>query len=86
MGSIYEISTWTGGTVASKNSVYLYLGKHFYSLNDANVDTPNVGAAKWGGVTTFDNKEVPHFFWIPSYSPTISTEPAVRTLKFGDGY
>ena len=85
MGSIYEIPSWSAGT-ASKNEVYLHNSNHFYSLEDSNTQTPAVGASKWGGMTTFDNKEVPHFFWIPSYSPTISTEPSVRTLKFGDGY
>ena len=86
MGSIYEIPNWSGGVTASKNDVYFYLNNHFYSLEGSNTETPSVGASKWGGMTTFDNKEVPHFFWIPSYSPTISTEPSVRTLKFGDGY
>jgi len=85
MGSIYEISSWSGGT-ASKNEVYLHNNNHFYSLESSNTQTPSVGASKWGGMTTFDNKEVPHFFWVPSYSPTISTEPSVRTLRFGDGY
>jgi len=85
MGSIYEIPSWSGGT-ASKNEVYLHSSSHFYSLEDSNTQTPSVGASKWGGMTTFDNKEIAHFFWIPSYSPTISTEPSVRTLKFGDGY
>ena len=82
MGSIYEIPSWSAGT-ASKNEVYLHNSNHFYSY-DSNTQTPAVGASKWGGMTTFDNKEVPHFR-IPSYSPTISTEPSVRTLKFGDG-
>ena len=85
MGSIYEIPSWSGGT-ASKNEVYLHSSSHFYSLEDSNTQTPSVGASKRGGMTTFDNKEIAHFFWIPSYSPTISTEPSVRTLKFGDGY
>ena len=85
MGSIYEIPSWSAGT-ASKNEVYLHNSNHFYSLENSNTQTPAVGASKWGGMTTFDSKEIPHFFWIPSYSPTISTEPSVRTLKFGDGY
>ena len=45
-----------------------------------------MGASKWGGNITFDNKTIPHFFWIPNYSPSISTDPTVRTIKFGDGY
>ena len=85
MGSIYEIPSWSAGT-ASKNEVYLHNSNHFYSLENLNTQTPAVGASKWGGMITFDSKEIPHFFWIPSYSPTISTEPSVRTLKFGDGY
>ena len=44
------------------------------------------GDAYWGGNITFDNKTIPHFFWIPNYSPSVSTDPTVRTIKFGDGY
>jgi phage-related protein len=88
MASIYEISTWVGGTVASKNAVYFYSDKYYYSLNDANVDTPSVGGAKWGGHTSYGtaNEIVPHFFWTPSYAPSINSEPTVNIVKFGDGY
>jgi phage-related protein len=86
MASIYEIPNWSGGITASKNDVYFHLSNHFYSLESSNTETPSVGASKWGGVTTFDNKVIPHFFWIPSYAPTISTEPTVKSVRFGDGY
>ena len=86
MASIYEISTWVNGTVASKNAVYFYSDRYYYSSNDANHDTPSLGAAKWGGYTTYNNKTVPHFFWIPSYTASVSTEPQVDVIKFGDGY
>ena len=86
MASIYEISTWVSGTVADKNAVYFYSDRYYYSLNDANHDTPSLGAGKWGGHTTYNNKTVPHFFWIPSYTASVSTEPQVDVIKFGDGY
>ena len=86
MASIYEIPNWSGGITASKNDVYFHTGKHFYSLESSNTETPSTGAAKWGGHTTYNNKTVPHFFWIPSYTASVSTEPQVDVIKFGDGY
>jgi len=86
MASIYEISTWVGGTVASKNAVYFYSDKYYYSLNDANHDTPSLGAAKWGGYTTYNNATIPHFFWVPDYGTSVSSEPQVDVIQFGDGY
>ena len=86
MASIYEIPNWSGGITASKNDVYFHTSKYFYSLESSNTETPSTGAAKWGGHTTYNNKTVPHFFWIPSYTASVSTEPQVDVIKFGDGY
>ena len=86
MASIYEVPNWSGGITASKNDVYFHTSKHFYSLESSNTETPSTGAAKWGGYTTYNNATIPHFFWIPSYTASISTEPQVEVVKFGDGY
>ena len=92
MGSIYEIPNWSTGVTYSKNSIvydsHATGAEYYYVISESVTSStkPHNDSTNWGGVTTFDNKKIAHFFWIPSYSPTISTEPAVRTLKFGDGY
>ena len=99
MGSIYEITDFVAASSSYvKNDIVRCgpcgndeqnSGRFFYYIGPDNTyaATPgNAAQTVWGGMTTFDNKKIPHFCWIPSYSPTISTEPSVRTLKFGDGY
>ena len=86
MASIYEIPNWSGGITASKNDVYFHTSKHFYSLESSNTETPSTGAAKWGGYTTYNNATIPHFFWVPDYGTSVSSEPQVDVIQFGDGY
>tara|TARA_B100000614_G_scaffold262313_1_gene295220 strand:- start:2707 stop:3249 length:543 start_codon:yes stop_codon:yes gene_type:complete len=97
MGSIYDISDYEVTSYTANDIIHCGNcssptstpnGRFYYNLGNGNGARPEAsgGETYWGGWTTFDNKAIPHFFWIPSYSPTISTEPAVRTLKFGDGY
>ena len=102
MASIYEIANYNpssdnyvkndivhcgacGGAAEDSGRTYYYIG-----TDNASSSVPRPGnsggEAGWGGMTTFDNKTIPHFFWIPNYSPSISTDPTVRTIKFGDGY
>ena len=99
MASIYEIPIWEDNQAVFRvpNDIVSATDggttRFYYAL-----DTPSVlvshlpdpdgasGPQHWGGYTTFDNKKIPHFFWIPSFSPTISTEPTVKSVKFGDGY
>ena len=85
MASIYEIENFTTTKAWKVNEITYHNNRYWYSIQRSN-NTPFVGSSDWGGWTTFDNKEISHFFWIPSYSPTISTEPTIRSVKFGDGY
>ena len=87
MASIYEIPEWTNisWTINDVCSYGTVIKRFYYNLKGGYA-TPFVGSPDWGGWTTFDNKVIPHFFWIPSYSPTISTEPTVKSVRFGDGY
>ncbi len=96
MGSIYEIEEWSGasGDKWQLNKVVFYAtnGKYYYCIRahnrsyDGSVKPDYANSIHWAGHTTFDNKAISHFFWVPSYSPTISTEPTVKTVRFGDGY
>jgi phage-related protein len=98
MASIYEIDNYdTGGNSYVKNDVVAgygaggtTLGRFYYNLGNTptNAAAPEAagGDAYWGGYTTYNNSTVPHFFWIPSYTASVSTEPQVDVVKFGDGY
>ena len=98
MGSIYEIEEWSGasGDKWQLNEVVLYAanGKHYYAIKshnrsyDGTVNPSYANSAHWGGNTAYGsaNEIIPHFFWIPSYAPSINSEPTVNIVKFGDGY
>lgn len=90
MASIYEINAYDSGTF-SKNDIVSYASggdtTFWYSLVDGSITSnPTLTNTSWGGYTTYNTKVVPHFFWVPNYSPTISSEPKVEVIKFGDGY
>ena len=87
MASIYEIPEWTNINWAINDicSHGTAIKRFYYNLRGGYA-TPFVGSSDWGGWTTYNNKTVPHFFWIPSYTASVSTEPQVDVIKFGDGY
>jgi len=90
MASIYEISAYNSGTF-SKNDIVSYTSggvtTFWYSLvNGSITSNPTLTNTSWGGYTTYNAKTIPHFFWIPSYAPSISSDPKVSVVKFGDGY
>ena len=87
MASIYEIPEWTNisWTINDICSYGTTVKRFYYNLRGGHA-TPFVGSPDWGGYTTYDTKVIPHFFWTPSYSASISTEPQVDVVKFGDGY
>lgn len=72
-------------------------GRFYYNLGysiavggNTNGLRPEVtdGHTYWGGYTPYGttNTIIPHFFWIPSYAPSITSEPKVDVIEFGDGY
>ena len=87
MASIYEIENFTTGKAWKVNEVTYHNNRYWYSIQQSN-NTPFVGSSDWGGHTPYGsaNEIVPHFFWIPSYAPSINSEPTVNIVKFGDGY
>jgi phage-related protein len=99
MASIYEVDTWVLGAGShlpyTKNDIVERLGKFYYNIVDIPTATQNyqpestsVYNIYWGGWTPYGtaNTIIPHFFWIPSYAPSIESEPKVDVIKFGDGY
>ena len=96
MASIYEVSEWESGVgglpYAANHIVERGTPTRFwYSLSNITVAGNNTdpiagGQTAWGGYTTYDTKLIPHFFWIADYGASISSEPKVNVLQFGDGY
>ena len=97
MASIYNISNWDNTSQSySKNEVVLNSAdeKHYYCIQAHTSSTNSIhlpstaSSAYWGGTTPYGtaNEIIPHFFWVPSYAPSISSEPMVKVIKFGDGY
>jgi len=79
------------GTVDEKKNPYHAYGKYYYASEY--IDLTNNwdpvetnGRAFWFGRTRMNNLNMPHFFWSPSYSATVSMEPVIKSLVFGDGY
>ena len=92
MASIYEIPNWSASVTYSKNSIaydsHATGAEYYYVISESVTSStkPHNDSTNWGGHTTYNNKKVPHFFWVPSYTASISTEPQVEVIKFGDGY
>jgi len=98
MASIYEVSQWesgAGGLPYAANHIVARgtPTRFWYSLSDItiagnNTDPVTSGQTAWGGYTPYGtaNTIIPHFFWIPSYAPSIASEPKVDVIQFGDGY
>ena len=87
MASIYEIPEWTNinwaiNDICSHGTTV----KRFYYNLRGGYATPFVGSPDWGGYTTYNNATIPHFFWVPDYGTSVSSEPQVDVIQFGDGY
>ena len=92
MASIYEIPNWSASVTYSKNSIaydsHATGAEYYYVISESVTSStkPHNDSTNWGGHTTYNNAKIPHFFWIPSYTASVSTEPQVDVIKFGDGY
>ena len=79
------------GTVAEKEDPHHHNGKYYYAAEYLNKDNnwnpvESQGRAYWYGRTIMNNLNMPHFFWSPSSSATVSMSPLVKNISFGDGY
>ena len=102
MASIYEIDDYVPLNTYAKNEIAAgastqagtTLGRFYYNLGydsgDGNLNRirpeSTGGDAYWGGYTTYNNATIPHFFWVPDYGTSVSSEPKVEVIQFGDGY
>lgn len=95
MASIYEVSDYASGSTYQKNDIVKSGGYFWYALQAVPTSqTPSTTSAYWGGMltaptsshATATNVTSPHFIWTPAYNMSVSHEPRVRSIKFGDGY
>jgi phage-related protein len=100
MASINDnIENWasiSGGHQFIKNDIVKYHGYFWYALKDhvkssspGSPDEPDTGSGSeyWGGVITLqNNKKIPFFIWVASYTSTVQHKPLVTTIRFGNGY
>jgi phage-related protein len=94
MGSIYNIRNWdnSGGTNYVKNDVVKDSDGLFWYASQANNNTTNpaIGSSYWNGNITITISGLaethPYFFWKPSYNVSVSHEPRIKSIQFGDGY
>tara|TARA_R110000796_G_scaffold37006_5_gene93676 strand:- start:784 stop:1332 length:549 start_codon:yes stop_codon:yes gene_type:complete len=91
------ISVWATGAIYAKHDIVKNGVKIYYSLQDHTSGSSfSADSAKWGGhspdpfgnvISNPDGSgERPHFFFKPSYGGSISSEPKVKTIFFGEGY
>lgn len=95
MGSIYNVSTWSSSSPDyKKNDAVKDAGvstRFWYALQDnTSTTTPAPGSEYWNGNIniTIDGTTTiqPYFFWSPSYNISVSHEPKVKSIQFGEGY
>ena len=95
MGSIYEVSDYSSGSTYQKNDIVKSGGYFWYALQSVPVsETPSTTSAYWGGMITAptsthasaSNVTSPNFIWTPSFNMSVTHDPKVKSIKFGDGY
>lgn len=95
MPSIYNIEKWVGNRTYKKNeiilsdSTFLYCVVPHTSTTSSPMSTGNppvLLSTNWGGAVILDSKSKPFFLWAPSSNLSVSQDPIVKTIKFGDGY
>lgn len=93
--SIFNIANWANSTSYLKNDIVFDGSFYFYSLKDhtshasqsfsqTRSDNPDL----WGGVGVDPNtgESKAQFIWTPSYQSSVTINPRVKAIKFGDGY
>ena len=91
MASIYDtVSGWSNAVnyvtyniVSGSNARYYYAVQNNFAANpttESNLQT------KWDGYINVNSVLVPNFFWKPSYQTSISLEPRIKVMQFGNGY
>tara|TARA_Y100000310_G_scaffold343989_2_gene454399 strand:- start:250 stop:810 length:561 start_codon:yes stop_codon:yes gene_type:complete len=82
-------TSWVIGQIVLHGEKYYYCTQAHTNVSGG-IRTPVADSDYWGGYKSVNiggvNKPVPHFYWVPSYAPSISSDPKVRSIRFGDGY
>jgi len=91
MASIYNISSYKADSTYNTNDIVSSNGLFYYSKVDSNSgNTPSVTSASWGGTINIEvggtYTEKPYFFWSPSYGASVTQQPRIQEIQFGDGY
>tara|TARA_R100000008_G_C3579487_1_gene167470 strand:- start:1596 stop:2159 length:564 start_codon:yes stop_codon:yes gene_type:complete len=95
--SIYNVPIHNSSSTYAKNSVVFTKSnignsgvpreiKYYYALKDVPSSTAITSATYWGGYITQNKEEIPYFLWTPSYNLTVSHNPKVNAVVFGNGY
>jgi phage-related protein len=83
--SVYNISNWAASTNYLLHDIVRYDSTYYYCITP-HVSTVSFDSSKWGGTTTINTTIKPKFLWVPSYDAGVGFAPAVKIIKFGDGY
>lgn len=73
-----------GSTGIPKNVNYYYALKSF--TNQSPPSSVPFNNQYWGGYTSVNGKQTPNFIWTASYNLSVSHNPKVNSVSFGNGY
>lgn len=82
--SIYNPSAWVANTAYVTHDIVIQTAQAYYAK--VNHTDASFTLSRWGGRITDNGEDKPHFIWIPSYDFSVSNQPRVASVRFGDGY
>lgn len=86
---IFTTPAWTNSTIYDKNAFVTNGGAIYYSAqrhtSTANF-TNDLNNGYWDGIFEIDGAKKPKFIWRASYNYNLNIKPAVRSIKFSEGY
>ena len=84
------VTTATTNTQPDKNVqktfYYYYARKDVTSGGHGSDLAPTISDNAWGGIVQIEGAKIPEFIWKPSYASSVTHEPSVNAVSFGDGY
>lgn len=88
MSDIYNINNWATSTTYNVDDIVLQNNIYYYCTERHTSGTfaTDLTAGKWNGTVTVNGQSKPFFFWKPSYNYSLDIKPAIKSIKFGDGF
>lgn len=91
ISSIYDSPLgWQNNKYYDKNDVIKEGGLYYYALKNHTSHLTQIFSfekdSKWGGISSVYGKVKPLFLWSPSYNLNIKNKPAIKSIKYGNGY